>query len=259
SAFYIDKFEVTKAKWDSVYAWAVGNGYSFTNAGAGKAATHPVTTINWYDCVKWCNARSQMDGLTPVYFSDAGRTQPYKTTEIVPYVNWSASGYRLPTEAEWEKAARGGASGHRFPWADTDFVDFTRANYMSVWSGGAPLRPYDQAASSSYNPTYATGGTPYTGPSESFVPNGYGLYNMAGNVWEWCWDWYSATYYSTSPATNPQGAGTGTGRALRGGSWGTGADTIRCSHRIEYAPDSEVYRVGFRCVRGLHDRLAPPP
>jgi formylglycine-generating enzyme required for sulfatase activity len=114
SAFYMDKYPVTKSLWNTVYQWATAHGYTFDYAGSGKASTHPVQTIDWYDCVKWCNARSKMEGKTPAYYRDAGLSVRYRTGQAEPYVSWS-TGYRLPTEAEWEKAARGGASGQRFP------------------------------------------------------------------------------------------------------------------------------------------------
>src|ERR1035437_4024801 len=132
SAFYMDKYDVTKALWDSVYQWATNHGYSFDYAGSGKAANHPVQTIDWYDAVKWCNARSEKEGKTPAYYTDAGLSVRYRSGRMSPYVNWS-SGYRLPTEAEWEKAARGGASGQRFPWGNT--ISWSQANYYSYWSG----------------------------------------------------------------------------------------------------------------------------
>ncbi len=119
SAFYIDTHKTTKSLWDTVKGWNGGNGYSYQNAGMGKATDHPVQTVNWRDCVKWCNARSQMDGLVPCYYNEAGLTSIYKSGTGTPYPNWAANGYRLPTEAEWEKAARGGLSGLRFPWGNT--------------------------------------------------------------------------------------------------------------------------------------------
>ena len=154
SAFYMDVNLVSLSQWQGVKTYADANGYTFTNAGAGKGATHPVQTVNWWDCVKWCNARSQQAGRTPVYYTEAGLTTVYKTGEPgTVYVDWVVSGYRLPTEAEWEKAARGGRSNQRFPWGNT--ISHSQANYYG-WTGYA----YDLSPINSYHPTYATGGFP---------------------------------------------------------------------------------------------------
>jgi len=258
SAFYMDVNLVSLSQWQGVYSYATSHGYSFVNAGMGKAVNHPVQTVDWYDCVKWCNARSQQAGLTPVYYTDAGFTRVFTngdsgTTAV--YANWRTNGYRLPTEAEWEKAARGGLIGQRFPWGNT--ISWSQANYS-----GDPLSldpygfAYDLSTAIDYDPAFSggdKGNYPYTSPVGSFPANGYGLYDMAGNVFEWCWDWYG-TPYGQPTTTNPTGPASSLEnlRVLRGGPWDNHATFARSASRYDDDfPNAANYGYGFRCVRGL--------
>jgi formylglycine-generating enzyme required for sulfatase activity len=218
---------------------AITNGYSFDNMEPVSATTYPVGAA-WYDAVKWCNARSQMEGLRPVYYLEEAFTNLYvadRNDLQNSFVDWSANGYRLPTEAEWEKGARGGASGMRFPWTDwTNCISFAKANYyaMSMYS-------YD--LSNGTHPTY--GGMP--APVGSFEPTGYGLHDMAGNAPEWCWDSYDSEYYHSSPSDNPHGpTNTTPAVVVRGGGFNDGGVSARCCAR--WQSSREGYS-GFRCVR----------
>jgi formylglycine-generating enzyme len=247
SAFYVDKYEVTKDLWDAVFGYATNHGYAFDNFGSGKAANHPVQDINWFDVVKWCNARSEMEGLTPVYCTDSSCTTVYRNGQINlenSFVRWSANGYRLCTEAEWEKAARGGFQSSRFPFGDT--ITHIQANYFSDSS-----YPYDISSTRGFHPTYAIIDYPYTSPVGSFLTNGYGIFDMAGNAREWCWDSYSDSWYSTGEAIEDDSRGpTITSlRVMRGGSYATGANQARCGGRWYNAPAIRNDGDGFRCAR----------
>jgi formylglycine-generating enzyme required for sulfatase activity len=254
SAFYMDSNLVSYAQWQSVYDYATNHGYGFTNAASGKAVTHPAQTMDWYDCVKWCNARSEQAGLTPVYYTDAGLTQLYTNGETTSvFADWTAKGCRLPTEAEWEKAARGGLSGQRFPWGDS--IDWSQANYFSYWFNDTQVFTYDLAPTNGYAPAFNDGVSPYTSPVGSFAANGNGLYDMAGNVQEWCWDWYDIDLGSAGspyaggtdprgPAASPFGL-----RVSRGGSWNNYANLARCAQRVSHNPTLTGDNYGLRCVR----------
>ena len=131
--------------------------------------------VTWYGAAAYCNWRSQEEGYQQCY--------NLSTWEC----DFSKNGYRLPTEAEWEYAARGGEHKPYYRYPRSNSIDGSEANY---WSSGDP---------------YETGSYPWTTPVDYYPANGYGLYDMAGNVWDWCNDWYSDTYYSSSPYNNPTG------------------------------------------------------
>jgi len=251
SSFYMDTNLVSYSQWQAIYNYALTNGYNFVHGGAGKAANQPVQTVDWFDCVKWSNARSQQAGLVPVYYTDAGLTQVFLNGDdgTTVYANWQANGYRLPTEAEWEKSARGGLSGQRFPWGLT--ISESQANYSAdpnpPNSGGYT---YDLGPYTGFNTNFDTGMTPFSSPVGSFAANGYGLYDMAGNMLEWCWDWYG-TPYGQATNMNPTGPVSGNYRVLRGGGWSNPAAVARCAYRGDFYPASAYLNFGFRCVRGL--------
>ncbi|MBL9157644.1 MAG: SUMF1/EgtB/PvdO family nonheme iron enzyme [Verrucomicrobiales bacterium] len=241
SSFYLSQLETTKAQWDEVRNWAAVNGYTDLPVGGGKAANHPVHSVSWFDAVKWCNARSEREGLTPCYRSDFG---VLRYDVFPPSVDWTANGYRLPTEAEWERAARGGGEGFRFPHG-TDFISHNEANYFATGTTHG-----NESGESGYHPSYRTGLQPYTSPVGSFAANAFGLKDMSGNIWELCWDSYSSTYYnSISGAVNPRGPTTAFSRVRRGGSWRDASFSARASARGSVSSTGGANSLGFRVAR----------
>ena len=254
SAFSIGNCEVTKAEWDVVRTWARQNGFTDLAEGEGKAADHPVQSVSWYDVVKWCNARSRQEGLQPCYSVSGAVYQVGENEEVT--CDWTANGYRLPTETEWEKAARGGKVGKDYPWGNT--ISHRRANFREdmspskltklwndMWDKISPGR--SRVVGTGFHPAYETGNEPYTTPVASFAANGYGVHDMAGNVWEWCWDCYED--YPASMQTDPRGAFSGSGRVGRGGDWGAGAYGCRVAIRTTGIPAGYSYGFGFRVAR----------
>ena len=193
----------------------------------------PCSVSTWYGAVAYCNYKSMMKGLQT----------------CVDFADWSLDitkpGYRLPTEAEWEKAARGGLVANWFPWPSASGtyeanIDGSKANYFH--NGG--IFDHEVAVCGYFNSGQTPDGTD--------MANGYGLYDMAGNLEEWCWDWYDSSYYSASPSTDPQGPSSGsyTTKVVRGGAWGSDTSKLRCGARYDATPASSAFRgIGFRCVK----------
>jgi formylglycine-generating enzyme required for sulfatase activity len=201
--FDIGRFEVTWEEWQTVRTYAIANGYDLTGVGSGATSTHPVNSVNWYDVAKWCNAKSQKEGLTPVYTVN-GTT--YKTGQVAPTKSTSANGYRLPSEKEWELAARGGVSSLGYTYSGSN--DVNEVAWYQSNSSGVTKEVGCKAA------------------------NELGIYDMSGNVTEWCEDVADPAY-----------------RRVRGGSRGSLPVNCTVAVRNNGNPDSRGVLFGFRLAR----------
>lgn len=221
SDFYMSKYELTQKEYEDI----TGN-----NPSNFSGENLPVENISWLDAVAYCNARSEKEGLTPVYTIDGQN------------VSWdkSADGYRLPTEAEWEYACRAGTTTPFYMESSPSDKD---ANYYGHY-------PYE------IEDNYFSQGNLEVKPGEyrettvsvdSFSENPYGLYNMHGNVSEWVWDYYGA--YSADSQTDPTGPETGTLRVYRGGGWNDFAKNMRSAYRATLEQDHGSFNIGIRLVR----------
>jgi formylglycine-generating enzyme required for sulfatase activity len=248
-SFYMGRYEVTEGKWAEVRAWGLEHGYTDLAEGASdegtdysRGADYPVQCVSWRDVVKWLNARSEMERRTPCYTVARSYYRTGGRNDV--YCDFSADGYRLPTSEEWEYAARGGLVGKRFPWGDT--ITHDRANYYS-----SSDYSYDTSSTRGYHPEYEHGGWgPCTSPVGSFAGNSYGLYDLVGNVWEWCWDW--------------KPGGEGGYRVIRGGAYNSDTEVCRVGHVYGYSPCNRSDMYGFRaCFAApgrfglLHPRSVP--
>jgi formylglycine-generating enzyme required for sulfatase activity len=209
-AFYLGKYEVTQKEYEAVMG---------TNPSYFKGTNLPVERVSWYDAIEYCNKRSKREGLTPAYTRNGDN------------VTWNknANGYRLPTEAEWEYACRAGTTT---PFNTGSNITTDQANY----NGNNP-----------YNGNMNGRNRGETTEVGSFSPNKWGLYDMHGNVWEWCWDRYGD--YRGGAQTNPDGAVSGSNRVVRGGSWRDGAGGLTSAYRVNYYPGFRFDILGFRLVR----------
>ena len=231
--FFMSKTEVTWTEWNTVRDWALTNGYIDIPKGQNgfegdENGIHPATLMDWYEAVKWLNAKSEMDGLAPCYTVEG---EVYKTGEFSPDCDFNATGYRLPTEAEWEYACRAG-SPEAFYTGDLSNPD------------ASPVDPnLDEAGWYEGNSGINT--HPVGDPEKA--DNDFGLRDMHGNVVEWCWDWYGE--YPIEDVIDPTGPTTGKNRINRGGAFPFWAVHCRSAYRSNLLPGKSSNSIGFRITR----------
>lgn len=219
-AFQIEDCAVSLAAWQSIAAWAVNHLYKFTHAGSGWGANHPVHTVDWYDACKWCNARSEMEGLAPVYMVGG---MIYRQGNFACTVNAAANGYRLPTVKEWEIAALGGGPGP-FPNGKQIY------NARSLKGQGNYTSPVQAMPGDGGPFPFAPTGTV---PVDALVPNAFGLHSMSGNVYEFC--------FGTDKQFVP----------AKGGSWHAFSNRCQIPRTDKLSRNTAGNQVGLRCARNV--------
>jgi len=238
--FYMGKYEVTFAEYDA-FCEATGRGKANDDEGRGN---RPVINVSWYDAVEYCNWLSEQEGLELCYKIDKENKDPnnkneYDDVKWIVDCDFGKNGYRLPTEAEWEYAARGGSASEGNQWAGTGKEGklFLYANYC------------DENCEFNWQDPLRNDGYQKTAPVGSFRPNELGLYDMSGNVWEWCWDWYDLYVSKKGVSRDVFGATYGSNRVSRGGGWYSGAVYMRVSDRSYVYPSNRGFDRGFRLTR----------
>ena len=235
--FFIGVTEVTQEQYrkvmDTSPSW-------FSKTGGGKAAVDgldtsefPVEMVTWFDAIEFCNRLSKLDGYEPYYkLAEVKKDGDAITSATVTLRG--GNGYRLPTEAEWEFACRAG-------WG--------RPYNFGGYNGGkqANMKPAPDAGGYGGPPSWKAVGR--TTKVKSYPASGWNMYDVHGNVGEWCWDWYGSDYYANSPRDNPTGPNTGTTRVTRGGSWMVAEGSCRSASRLSLAPGERKDYAGFRVAR----------
>jgi formylglycine-generating enzyme required for sulfatase activity len=236
-SFYMGKYQVTQKEWREVMGTTVQQQRDSIDKSwplYGEGDNYPMYNISWYEAVEYCNKHSEKEGLSPAYTIDKSRSDPNNksvddTVRWIVSLNLNTNGYRLPTEAEWEYACRVGTVT---PFNTGNNITTSNANYDGNY-------PYNKNAKGIYREKTTEVG--------SFAPNPWGLYDMHGNVWEWCWDWYGS--YDKKAQADPRGPVSGVVRVLRGGSWDDVANGVRSASRHSVTPSNRRNYYGFRLVR----------